>query len=138
MQRPKAHPRSREFSVSRLLQGRWRGSWRALRDHQFRALRGHGQPHQKSAADAVRVVARGYFSAMRADDAVADAQAKSGALPDFLGGKERIKNALGMGDAGTIVAKCDFDLAIVMDSADLDFAGAADFLNRVVGVVQNV
>ncbi len=51
------------------------------------------------------VVVAKNFAAMFADDAIADAQAQTGALADFFGGKEWIEDALGECDAVAVVAK---------------------------------
>ena len=52
------------------------------------------------------------LASVLAHDSVADAQAQTGSLAHFLGGEERVENAIGVGDAVTVVAKCNLDQAV--------------------------
>ena len=49
---------------------------------------------------------------MFADNAIANTETQARALADVFGGEERIKNTSGIGDAGTVIAKRNFDEGI--------------------------
>ena len=86
----------------------------------------------------VGIVVAENLAAVLLHDAVADAEAEAGSLADLLGGEEGIENAVGMGDAVAVVAERNFHGVAGFGGHDLDAGGAADFMNRVVGVVQDV
>ena len=53
------------------------------------------------------------LAAVSPHDAVADAQAQSGAFSGLLGCEEGIENALGLGDTGSVVDERHFDESCV-------------------------
>jgi hypothetical protein len=72
------------------------------------------------------------------DDAVADAKTETCSLPDGLSGVKRIKDAVWVGYAGTVISKLDAQ-AIARDlSSNGDFPRRARFLNGIHGVVENI
>src|ERR1700758_2178703 len=71
-------------------------------------------------------------------DAVADAEAETGSLPDFLGGEEGVEDFVGVDDAVAVVDEGNFDGIAGTSRGDLDASGASDFVNRIVSVIQNV
>src|SRR5258708_19817914 len=71
-------------------------------------------------------------------DAVANTEAEAGSLADLLGGKERIENLNGIGNAGPVVGERNFHRVSRSAAEDLDSRWAADFVYAVVRVVENV
>src|SRR6266852_6055587 len=86
----------------------------------------------------VQVVVTHNFAAMFADDAIANTQAQTGTLADVLGGKEWIKNAFGIGDAHTAIAKRNLDERAGTGAPDLNAGGPRGFADSIVSVVQYV
>ena len=73
-----------------------------------------------------------------ADQAPDDVEAQAGALPDRLGGEERIEDALAdLGrDAGSVVDDADDDALPLAVRRHLDAAGIRDGIERVVDQVR--
>src|ERR1700724_51746 len=71
-------------------------------------------------------------------DAVTNAQAEPGAFAGLLGRVKRIKDALRVRDACTVIRDGDFDRFAVQPRADSDVATLPGFLHRVISVVENV
>ena len=67
------------------------------------------EPNHERRSFRVRVVVTDNFSAMFADNAVANTESKTSSLADILGGEEWIEDAIGIGDSGTVIAKRNFD-----------------------------
>src|SRR4029077_1436249 len=86
----------------------------------------------------VKVVVTHDLSAMFADDAIANTQAQTGTLADVLGGKERIKNTFGIGDAHTVIAKRNLDERAGAGAPNLNAGGPRGFADGVVSIVQDV
>ena len=78
------------------------------------------------------------FAAMFADNAVANTQAQTGAFADVFGGKERIKNTFGIGNAQAAIAKRNLDERAGAGAPDLDAGGTRAFADGVVGIVEDV
>ncbi len=78
------------------------------------------------------------LSAMFADNAIANTQAQTGTLANVLGGKERIKNTFGIGDAHAVIAKRNLDERAGAGAPDLNAGGPPGFANSVVSIVQYV
>jgi hypothetical protein len=97
-----------------------------------------GESNDKSGSVSVGIVVAENLSTVLLHDAIADAKTKSGSLADFLGGEEGIEDAVGLGDALAVVAEGDFDSIAGFRAHDFDAGGATDFMDCVVGVVQNV
>src|SRR5689334_13325234 len=75
---------------------------------------------------------------MLAHDSIADAQAQPGSLPNFLGGKKWIKDALRMLNAFAIIAEKDFDPAAILNGFNLDQAWSTRGLHGIIRVVQDI
>ena len=73
-----------------------------------RRVRRERQTTMKVAPAPIGVVVAQDLAAVFAHDAIADAQAQAGSLAYFLGGEERIEDAVGIRDAGAVVAEDDF------------------------------
>src|SRR6267143_2753464 len=87
--------------------------------------------------DAGVVVAQD-LATMLPHDAIADTQAQASSLPHFLGGEERIEDAIGLGNALAIITEGDLYVGAEAGGRDLDTGGAASFPDRIVGVVHDV
>ena len=72
------------------------------------------------------------------DNPVADAEAESGALSNFLGGEERVEDLIGMGDALAVVRERHFNKVAGFGGRDFDASGRSDFVDGVIGVVKNI
>ena len=72
-------------------------------------MRRSGQADHESRALPTSVVVAENLAAVLVHNAVADAEAQTGSLADLFGGEEGIENAIGMGDAVTVVAERNFD-----------------------------
>ena len=97
-----------------------------------------GKSNDKSGSESVRIVVTEDFSAVLLHDAVANTQAKAGSLSDILGGEEGIEDAIRLSDTGAIVAEGDLDGLAGFGAHDFDAGWTADFVNRVIGVIQDV
>src|SRR5216684_3553440 len=75
---------------------------------------------------------------MGADDAVADTQTKTRSLSHFFGCKERVEDAVRIGDAGTVIPKEDFHGIVSWRRLDFNPAPSASFPHRVIGVIEDV
>src|SRR5258708_15824130 len=75
---------------------------------------------------------------MLADDSVTDAEPQAGALSHFLGGEERIEDALRMSNAFAVVAEQDLQPAAVVHCLNLNHARPAGGADRVISVVEDV
>src|SRR5581483_14311 len=62
-----------------------------------------GQAHDERGPHARDIVMAGDLASVLFEDSVADAEAEPGAFSDFLGGKKRVENPVGMGDALTVI-----------------------------------
>ena len=69
----------------------------------------HREADDKGRAFGVQVVVTHNFAAMFTDDAIANAQAQTCTLANVFGGKERIEDAFGIGDADAVIAKRNLD-----------------------------
>lgn len=78
------------------------------------------------------------LAAVLLDDAIADAEAKPGALSDLFGCEEGVENLVGMSNSIAIIGKRHLYRISGFGGHDLDASRAADFVHRVVSVVQNV
>src|SRR5882762_817556 len=87
--------------------------------------------------DAGVVVAQD-LATMLPHDAIADTQAQASSLPHFLGGEERLEDAIGLGNALAIITEGDLYVGAEAGGHDLDTGGAASFPDRIVGVVHDV
>src|SRR5208337_1455362 len=86
----------------------------------------------------VQVVVTNNFAAMFADNAIANTQAQSSTLADVFGGKERIKNTFGIGDADAVIAKRNLNECAGAGAHDLNAGGPRAFADRIVSIVQDV
>jgi len=77
-------------------------------------------------------------SAVFADDAVADAQAQSSALPYWLGCVERIEDFRWFADAGTVIGKLDYQAIPAQAGVYPQVAVAGGLENRVHGIVYQI
>src|SRR3977135_3129229 len=96
------------------------------------------QAHDKGRSFGVQIVVTHNFSTMFADDSVTDTEPQAGSLPNFFGGKKWIKNAIRIGNAGTVIAERDFHERSVAGAHDLNPRRAPCFADRIVGVIENV
>ncbi len=111
---------------------------RSLCRQQLGRARSQWQSHDKRAANSIRIVPRHDFSAVRANNSVANAQPQPCALAYFFRREKRIEDPVRMRDARPVVAKADLQLPIPICRLDLDFSVPLPFLNGVVSVIQNV
>src|ERR1035438_7909848 len=86
----------------------------------------------------IKIVVTNNFAPVFADDAIADAQSQSGSLANVFGREKGIEDAVGVGDAGTVIAERDFDVAAAARAHDFDAGGMAAFADRVIGIVDDV
>ena len=101
-------------------------------------LGGHREADDKGCAFRVQVVVTHNFSAMFADDTIANTQAQTSALANVFGGKERIKDFFGINDADTVIAKRNFDECAVAGAPNLNASGPPGVADGVVSIVQDV
>src|SRR5467141_2660508 len=98
----------------------------------------HREADDKGRSFRVQVVVTHNLSAMFADNAIANTQAQTGTLANVLGGKERIKNTFGIGDAHAVIAKRNLDERAAAGAPDLNAGGPPGFADSVVSIVQYV
>src|ERR1019366_1350573 len=84
------------------------------------------------------IVPRDDLALMRANNAVADAQPQACPLAHFLRREKGIEDALGMRNPRAVVSERDFHVPLAMRRRNLHLSGTPHFLNRVVGVVQDI
>ena len=101
-------------------------------------MRRSWQADHKRGALSRDVVVAGNLAPMLFDDAVTDAEAESGTLSNFLGGKERVEYLVRMSDALAIIRECDFHEIFPADGRDLDAGRTPDFMDGIVGVIENI
>src|SRR5271166_1231213 len=97
-----------------------------------------GKADDESGSLPVGIVVAENFSPMLLHDAVADAEAEAGSLANLFGGEEGIEDTIGMGDAVAIVAEGYFDGVAGLGGHDFDAGRTANFVNRVISIVQDV
>jgi hypothetical protein len=97
-----------------------------------------GKADDEGGSRPVGIVVAKNFACMLLHNAVADAEAEAGSLADLLGGEEGIEDAIGMGNAVSVVGERNFDGIADSGADDLDAGGTADFMHGVIGVVQDV
>src|SRR5437016_14512662 len=98
----------------------------------------HREADDKGRSFRVQVVLTHNLSAMFADDAIANTQAQTGTLANVLSGKERVKNAFGIGNAHTVSAKRNLDERTGTGAPDFNAGGPCGFTDDVVIVVHAV
>src|SRR5882724_1376737 len=103
-----------------------------------RGVQGQRKAHDERSSGAARIVLAENFSAVFANDSIANAEAQARSLPDFLGGKKGIKNSFRRDNADTVVAETDFHVVGGKSGDNFDARQASGFANGVVGVVQDV
>src|SRR5256885_6030525 len=96
------------------------------------------QAHDKSRSFGVEIVVTHDFSAMFADDSIADTEPQARSLSYFLGGEKWIENAIRIGNAGTVIAERDFHQQSIAGTHDLNPRRPAGFADRVMRVIKNV
>src|SRR2546425_9125493 len=100
---------------------------------------GHSrQPDCKGRALAVSIVRAEDFSSVFFHDAIADTQAEACALTHLLSGKERIEDAVGLGDAVAVVPERHLHKIFVAASGDLQTRPLYRLPYGVIGVIQDV
>src|ERR1700721_2962161 len=133
-----AHPRSTGSARAPRQQSRSWSSLAGLCDAQFCGLRPHGQPHDERAPDAVLIISSRDFSTVCPHDPVADAEAKSCALSNFLRREEWIENPFGLRNPRPIVADQNLELVCSLYRQHFDSSRPPRLLNRVIGVIQDI
>ena len=101
-------------------------------------LRTSRQAHDECRARSVIVVMTKNFARVLAHNAIADTQAKSGSLAHLFGGKERVKDALRMQDAMTVVAERDFRELAAKRCHDLNPGRPSGFPYCVISIIDDV
>ena len=97
-----------------------------------------GKANDECGSLPVAIVMAENLTPMLLYDAVADAQAEAGSLTNLFGGKEGIEDTIGVGYTMAIIAEGNFNAVAGLGGHDFDTSWAADFVHRVVGVVQDV
>src|SRR5262252_6982117 len=105
--------------------------------------KGHILRSQRQADDErrplrIRIVVTGDLTVVFANNAVADAQSQPCSLTHFLGCEERIKDAVGISNAGAVVAKTNLNKRTVSDARDLNARRPSRLPNRIVRVIQDI
>src|SRR5882762_831861 len=90
-------------------------------------LGGDREADDKSRSFRIEVVMTHNLAAMFADDAIANTQTQTSTLADVLGGKERIKNTFGIGNAHAVIAKRNLDERADGGAPDLNAGGPRGF-----------
>src|SRR4051794_41055735 len=97
-----------------------------------------GQANGKGSALTRSIVGTNNFATVFFHDSVTDAEAEAGSFADLLGGEERIKDAVGMGDAVAVVAECHLDVIIFAVRGNIDTWAGYGFTDSIVGIIQDV
>src|SRR5258708_10083071 len=75
---------------------------------------------------------------MLLQNAITNAEAEAGTFSYFFRGEERVENLVGMGDAIAVVAERNFNGVAGLGGDDLDARRSPDFVDGVVGIVQDI
>src|ERR1700730_7040406 len=139
MQLPKARPRLRESGrrSTRWIASSSTGFFRGDRRSGRCGVRQWNADH-KCATGRSLVVPALNFATVSPDNAVANAQPQTCPFAGMFGGVKRIENALRIDDASTVVGDVHFDGVMVMTGSNGDPPALAGFLDRIVGVIQNI
>src|SRR5436190_17036359 len=127
------HPRSRAAAV-----------WMHSRcsslgaQHAMAGMSSGRQADDEAGAGPVHVVVALQFTAVLANDAVADTQPEPGSLAHIFSGVERIEDTFGMRYPWAAIDKRDLHGICVMPAMDLDAPALGGFPDRVISVVQDV
>ena len=84
------------------------------------------------------IVVAGNLAPVLLHNPVADAEAETRALSNFLGGEKRVEDLIGMSNPLTVVRERHFNKVAGFGGRDFNASGRSYFVNGVIGIINDV